>query len=104
MFKAEIYKKRRAALRDRLDEGIILLLGNNDSPMNYQDNIYPFRQDSNFLYLIGIDQPELAAIIDVETGKTTLFGDDLPIDYLDTRKATLQKITAPDVLKCHASP
>ena len=82
MFKASIYKNRRSALAAKLDEGIILLLGNNDSPMNYRDNIYPFRQDSNFLYLIGIDQPELAAIIDVETGKTTLFGDDLPIDYI----------------------
>lgn len=82
MFPANTYKKRRTALAGMLDEGIVLLLGNNDSPMNYADNIYPFRQDSNFLYLIGIDQPGLAAIIDVETGKTTLFGDDLTIDSI----------------------
>ena len=82
MFPANTYKKRRTALAGMLEEGAVLLLGNIDSPMNYQDNIYPFRQDSNFLYLIGIDQPGLAAIIDVETGKTTLFGDDLTIDSI----------------------
>ena len=82
MFKAKTYKSRRSALARKLDEGTIFLLGNMESPMNYRDNVYPFRQDSNFLYLIGIDRPDLAAVIDVETGKTILFGDDLTIDSI----------------------
>ncbi len=82
MFEAKIYQKRRADLVELLNDGVVLLLGNIDSPMNYKDNIYPFRQDSNFLYLIGIDQPDLVAVLDVKSGKTTLFGDDLTIDSI----------------------
>jgi len=57
-------------------------MGNQESPMNYQDNIYPFRQDSNFLYFLGIDKPDLAAVIDIDAGETTLYGDDLTIDSI----------------------
>lgn len=80
MFDAETYALRRTVLQNRLEDGIVLLLGNNESPMNYADNCYPFRQDSTFLYYIGLDQPELAAVIDVEDGTTTVFGDELTID------------------------
>ncbi len=47
--------------------------------MNYAANIYPFRQDSSFLYFWNVDQPGLAAVIDVDAGTETLFGDDLTI-------------------------
>ena len=57
-------------------------MGNDDSPMNYTDNVYHFRQDSNFLYFLGIDQPGLAAIIDPESGLTTLYGNDISIDHV----------------------
>ena len=50
MFKQEIYIKRRALLKKSVGSGIILLLGNDESPMNYADNTYHFRQDSSFLY------------------------------------------------------
>lgn len=65
---------------DQLHKGIVLLLGNELSPMNCADNVYPFRQDSSFLYYIGLDQPRLAAILDLEEGTTTLFGDDPGIE------------------------
>ena len=77
MFEKETYINRRKHLAQDIDNGIILLLGNEESPMNYTDNVYRFRQDSNFLYFVGIDKPHLAAIIDVDAGETTLFGDDL---------------------------
>ncbi len=64
----------------RVERGLIFLLGNELSPMNYQDNTFPFRQDSNFLYYIGLDNPHLAAILDTETGETILFGDELSLD------------------------
>lgn len=55
--------------------GIILLPGNLESSMNYKDNLYPFRQDSTFLYFFGINKPGLAGIIDADTGKETLYGE-----------------------------
>lgn len=79
MFAANVYRQRRDDLRKRLDTGLILLLGNTDSPVNFADNVYPFRQDSSFLYYWGLDLPGLAAVIDVEGGEETLFGDDLDL-------------------------
>jgi Xaa-Pro aminopeptidase len=60
----------------------VLLLGNDDSPMNFADNAYPFRQDSSFLYYMGLDQPGLAAVIDVDDGSEVIFGDELTIDHI----------------------
>jgi Xaa-Pro aminopeptidase len=79
MFAAQIYRQRREDLRKRLDAGLILFLGNTESPVNFADNLYPFRQDSCFLYYWGIDRPDLGALIDVEAGTETLFGDDLDL-------------------------
>ena len=65
MFPAATYHSRRQFLKRSLaDCGLILLLGNDDSPRNFPHNTYPFRQDSSFLYFFGVDQPGLAAIID----------------------------------------
>ena len=74
--------KRRAELLKRLsgENGVALFIGNVDSAAQYRDNCYKWRQDSTWLYLFGIDEPRLAAIIDLENGKTTLFGDDSDID------------------------
>lgn len=58
------------------------MLGNNDSPMNYPDNIYHFRQDSTFLYFFGLDQQGLAGVIDVDNDKEILFGDDLSLSSI----------------------
>ncbi|AEE47955.1 aminopeptidase P family protein [Haliscomenobacter hydrossis] len=80
MFSANTYTHRRAELMHRVGRGLIFLLGNELSPMNYQDNTFPFRQDSNFLYYIGLDHPHLAAILDTETGECILFGDELSLD------------------------
>jgi Xaa-Pro aminopeptidase len=79
MFTAPIYRQRREELRKRLDAGVVLFLGNEESPINFADNLYPFRQDSCFLYYWGADQPGLAALIDVESGAELLFGDDLDL-------------------------
>lgn len=80
MFSAHTYAQRRQQLMQQVGRGIILLLGNEYSPKNYLDNTYNFRQDSNFLYYIGLDQAHLAALMDTETGETILFGDELSID------------------------
>jgi Xaa-Pro aminopeptidase len=80
MFTPERYSERRLRLQRQLGGGLLLFLGNDESPMNYADNSYPFRQDSSFLYYFGIDQPGYAALLDADTGETTVFADDLSLD------------------------
>ncbi len=80
MFPANVYVERRIRLKEQVQSGLILFLGNEESPMNYQDNQYSFRQDSSFLYFFGLDFPSLAAIIDVDRDKEIIFGNDLTVD------------------------
>ena len=80
LFDRQVYIQRRKQLQSKLTNGLVLLLGNEDSSMNYKDNCFPFRQDSTFLYYIGIDQPGLAAIIDLDENKEILFGENASID------------------------
>ncbi len=82
MFKSETYSNRRSLLKSKMNDGIILLLGNVDSPMNCAHNIYRWRQDSSFLYYWGLDFPGLAGIIDVDNNKDILFGDDVSLDSI----------------------
>ena len=80
MFNKETYIQRRKTLAGKIGSGLVLLLGNDESPMNYADNGYHFRQDSTFLYYFGIDFPALAAVIDVDNNLQIIFGDDYTID------------------------
>ncbi len=80
MFTPEIYGLRREGLFDHLKDGLVLLLGNHDCPMNYTANILPFRQDSTFLYYVGLDEPGLAAVLDVEARSTCVFGHDMTVE------------------------
>ncbi len=80
MFKESVYVQRRNRLRSDISSGIILLVGNDESPMNYADNTYHFRQDSNFLYFFGIKRPGLYAVLDSETGVDTVFGEDYTVE------------------------
>ncbi|MCL1893011.1 MAG: aminopeptidase P family protein [Holophagaceae bacterium] len=77
---SKMYTERRQKLQEQLDKGLVLFLGNEESPMNYADNTYHFRQDSTFLYFSGIDRPGLALLADLENGEWTLFGNDLTAD------------------------
>ena len=80
MFSKETYSIRRQHLKEKLQRGIILLMGNEESTMNYTDNTYPFRQDSSFLYFFGVDRSGLVAIIDIDQDKEIMFGDDISIE------------------------
>ena len=79
-FSSDTYVSRRKTLMKSMGSGRILLLGNDESSMNFRDNHYPYRQDSTFLYYIGIDLPGLIAVIDVDKERTTLYGNELTID------------------------
>lgn len=80
MFDSLIYQKRRQALREKIQSGIILFLGNNEAPANYPDNTYKYRQDSSFIYFFGQSHPGYAGIIDVDNGEEYFFGDDVDMD------------------------
>jgi Xaa-Pro aminopeptidase len=82
MFDKEIYLRRRARLKAQVGCGLIFLPGNDETPMNYRDNTYPFRQDSTFLYFFGLDQPGLAAVIDLDEGTECVFGDDPTVEEI----------------------
>lgn len=80
MFEKSTYMARRQALRARLGSGLVLLPGNSESSSNYPNNTYMFRQDSTFLYFFGLNHPDYAGLIDLDTGEEMLFGDDCTID------------------------
>jgi Xaa-Pro aminopeptidase len=80
MFEPKIYSDRRNKLRQTVKSGIVLLLGNNESPMNYPANGYHFRQDSSFLYFFGLNMAGLAGVMDCDNGKDYIFGNDVDMD------------------------
>ncbi len=82
MFTKETYINRRSVLLEKMkgETGIAVFVGNVESPAQYRDNGYKWRQDSNWLYLFGLDEPRMAATIDLETGEETLYADDFGID------------------------
>ncbi len=82
MFSKETYINRRNRLQSDIGSGLILLPGNDDCGMNYRDNIYPFRQDSSFLYFTGIDRPGLTFIIDINNNREILFGNEATIEEI----------------------
>ncbi|TSA28989.1 MAG: aminopeptidase P family protein [Bacteroidetes bacterium] len=79
MFPSSIYKDRRNRLRQEVHGGLIFFPGNQEVSFNYLANTYAFRQDSSFLYFFGQDQPDLAGVMDLDTGKDILFGNDVEI-------------------------
>jgi len=80
MFDREVYVVRRNRLKSLLSDGIALFVGNVESPMNYPDNTYHWRQDSDFLYFFGIDLPGLTGMIDFNSGEECIFGNDVDVD------------------------
>jgi len=82
MFHSSTYINRRTILQKQVGSGIILLMGNDESPMNYLDNTYHFRQDSSFLYFFGLDHAGLVGMIDADENKEYIFGEELTIDHI----------------------
>ena len=84
MFSKDVYVRRRRILLEKMREagqsGLILFIGNAEAPAQYKDNCYKWRQDSSWLYYWGLDEPLMAAVIDIESGAETLFADDVEID------------------------
>lgn len=105
MFNAEIYTERRNRLKKNIKSGLVLLLANNESSMNYSANTYHYRQDSNFLYFYGIDLPGLVGIIDIDSGNDYLYGNNIDIDDIIWmgKQPTIDELAAKSGIKNTAS-
>lgn len=80
MFSKETYIKRRNELKKLVKEGVVILFGNNESPMNCPANsYYPMRQDSTFIYYFGQHREGLVGVIDIDNDRETLVGDDIDV-------------------------
>ena len=83
MFDKQVYVARRQQLLAKMaaagQKGIILFVGNVEAPAQYKDNCYKWRQDSSWLYYFGLDDPQYAAILDIESGQETIYADDVEI-------------------------
>ncbi len=104
MFSKETYIARRKKLAASVSGGILVFLGNNDSPANYPDNTYIFRQDSTFLYYFGLDLPHLAAVMDIDSGGEMIFGDDVDMDdiiWMGPQKSMAEQAAAVGVGKTY---
>lgn len=80
LFEPSVYQNRRARLTQSVGNGIAVFLGNHEAPMNYPDNTYNFRQDSDFLYFFGLSIADIAAVIDFDANRSIIFGNDFEID------------------------
>ena len=79
-FSKQTYESRRAVLRQRVGEGLIVIFGNNEVPYNYPANTYKFCQDSTFIYYFAQKRDGLVGVIDCESGDEWLIGNDIDID------------------------
>ncbi|GHV72588.1 Xaa-Pro aminopeptidase [Bacteroidia bacterium] len=80
MFTKDTYITRREQLKHDVTSGLILLPGNPEASANYAANTYKFRQDSNFLYFFGLNEPDYFGVIDVDNNQDWIFANDLDID------------------------
>jgi hypothetical protein len=76
MFESDVYQTRRQALAAELPGSLILLPGNEEAPIDFRANVYPFHQDGSFRYFFGIDRPGLTGLIDGDSGEHWLFGNE----------------------------
>ncbi len=69
------FKKRRKHLMQRIGKGNIALIGSASTRARNRDVDYPFRQDSDFYYLTGFNEPNALAVFipDREQGEYLLF-------------------------------
>jgi Xaa-Pro aminopeptidase len=85
---AGIYHARRAALAAKLDGGIALIFAAEEPQLDFD----PYRQDSDFYYLTGWNEPGAALLIVSEPVNATTPGGG-EILFLPTRNLRLEKYT-----------
>ncbi|MBI2819551.1 MAG: aminopeptidase P family protein [Acidobacteria bacterium] len=73
-------KERRAALREKIGDGLVFLFGNTEGPGS--ESYFVFRQESNFYYLSGWTAPGAALLVAPDASARQSSGDALPTEIL----------------------
>ncbi|TNJ28816.1 Xaa-Pro dipeptidase [Giardia muris] len=98
------HAEHRARLFEALPDSVAFLLGARQELRPGTDAEKPFRQDSNFLYLSGCDEPDCGLLLDSRYGVFILFvprpspGDEIWSGPPETREAKRDRYGATDVL------
>ena len=66
------FKARRAEIVKRMDKNSVLLISSAKLVSRNNDTTFPFRQDSNFFYLTGFQEPDSVLIVHSD-GRSILF-------------------------------
>lgn len=59
---ASVFEQRRRELRSRVGDLPVLVFAGGERARNYPANVYPYRADSHFLYLVGAGLPDAALL------------------------------------------
>lgn len=70
-FGSDFYRNNRAKLAEALPNSLVVVAAHAQLQLS-SDIPYPFRQDSSFWYLCGINEPDLVLVVDTKTGKSCL--------------------------------
>ncbi len=70
---AEQHRKKLLSLFEENQDGVIYLRGAEILYRYGTDYEYPFRQESNFWYLTGVDEPDYHTVLDLKSGDFHLF-------------------------------
>ncbi len=69
----QLHRSKLLSLFEDTREGIIYIKGADTMYRYDTDYEFPFRQESNFWYLTGVNEPGYHAILDIKSGETHLF-------------------------------
>lgn len=67
MLSQDFFKNNRIRLQKLAGNGLIVITANGLMQRS-GDTVYPFRQDSNFYYLTGLNEPDLLLVLDGKNG------------------------------------
>ncbi|MDO8265571.1 MAG: Xaa-Pro peptidase family protein [Candidatus Saccharibacteria bacterium] len=70
-FNSDFFSNNRQKLIQVLPNSLIVIAGHVSFQMS-ADTAFPFRQDSNFWYLTGINEPDCVLVLDTRKGKSIL--------------------------------
>jgi Xaa-Pro dipeptidase len=70
---AKLHREKLLSLFEENQEGLIYLKGAEIMYRYGTDYEFPFRQESNFWYLTGVNEPEFQAVLDIKSGEFHLF-------------------------------
>lgn len=69
----QIHRSKLLSLFEDTEEGVIYIKGADTMYRYGTDYEFPFRQESNFWYLTGVNEPGYHAILDIKSGEYHLF-------------------------------